>query len=127
MQNPNIVFIGMDTHKEFTDVAYIYEGFDQKPQHLGEFSSRKQSMTKMVRQFQSKHPKATLYFVYEAGPYGYWLYRLFKNLGQEYFVVVRLMKVSNIQSNMARKCVVTTDSKRTLQAALDLLIEAIYG
>ena len=57
MQNPNIVFIGMDTHKEFTDVAYVYEGFDQKPQHLGKFSSRKQSMTKMVRQFQSKHPK----------------------------------------------------------------------
>ena len=87
MQNPNIVFIGMDTHKEFTDVAYVYEGFDQKPQHLGKFPSRKQSMTKMVRQFQSKHPKATLYFVYEAGPCGYWLYRLFRSLGQECFIV----------------------------------------
>ena len=27
MENANIVFIGMDTHKESTDVSYVCEGF----------------------------------------------------------------------------------------------------
>lgn len=87
MENANIVFIGMDTHKESTDVSYVCEGFKEEAKHLGKFSSRKQAMTKLVRQLQSKFPKATLYFVYEAGPCGYWLYRLLSSLGQECFIV----------------------------------------
>ena len=86
MKNPNIVFVGMDTHKESTDVAYVYDGFDHKPQYLGKTPSRKQAITKRVRQLQSKHPKATLHFTYEAGPCGYWIYRLLTQLGQPWFV-----------------------------------------
>lgn len=87
MKNPNIVFIGMDTHKESTDISYVLEGHKEKPHHFGKISTNKQAMVKLVRQFQSKYPKATLHFVYEAGPCGYWLYRLLAQLDQECYVV----------------------------------------
>ncbi|EDP99777.1 ISCps8, transposase [Shewanella benthica KT99] len=45
----SMIFIGLDTHKEFIEVAYA--------------------------EFESKHPQTTLHFIYEAGPCGYWLYR----------------------------------------------------
>ena len=65
-----IIFIGLDTHKESTDVAYIQQGRTSQPQHLGKIPTNKQAITKLVRQFQSKHPDSKLYFVYEAGPCG---------------------------------------------------------
>ncbi|MFT6586466.1 MAG: transposase [Cognaticolwellia sp.] len=42
---------------------------------------------KLARQFQSKYPQATLHFVYEAGPCGYWIYRLLTSLGHCCYVV----------------------------------------
>jgi transposase len=87
MKNPNIVFIGMDTHKETTDVSYIKDGFGEEAHYLGKFPSRKQAMVKLVKQLQSKFSGATLYFTYEAGPCGFWLYRLLMSLGQECFIV----------------------------------------
>lgn len=87
MENSSIVFIGMDTHKESTDVSYALEGCENKPQHLGKIPSRKQALTKLVRQFQSKYPGATLHFCYEAGPCGYWMYRLLSSLGVICYVV----------------------------------------
>lgn len=87
MKNSSIVFIGMDTHKESTDVSYALEGRGNQPQHLGKIPTRKQAMTKLVRQFQSKYPGATLHFCYEAGPCGYWMYRLLSSLGVICYVV----------------------------------------
>lgn len=87
MKNPNIVFIGMDTHKVSTDISYVYDGHQEQPQYFGKISSNKQSIVKLVRQLQSKHPEATLHFVYEAGPCGYWLYRLLTQLEQECYIV----------------------------------------
>ncbi len=87
MQNDNIIFIGMDIHKESTDVSYTLEGREFKVQFYGKISTTKQAVTKLVRQFQSNHPKATLHFVYEAGPCGYWLYRLLTSLKQSCYVV----------------------------------------
>ena len=87
MNKNNIVFIGLDTHKEFIEVAYIEDGFQGQPYHLGRISSAKTSIKKMVRQFESKYPHATLHFVYEAGPCGYWIYRLLTSLGQSCYVV----------------------------------------
>lgn len=81
MENSSIVFIGMDTHKESADVSYALDGRENQPQHLGKIPSRKQAITKLVRQFQSKYPGGTLHFCYEAGPCGYWMYRLLSSLG----------------------------------------------
>ncbi len=87
MINDNIVFIGLDTHKEFTEVAYCQDHRGDKPIHQGKIKTTKQAFEKLVRQFQSKYPKATLHFVYEAGPCGYWVYRLLTRLGQCCYIV----------------------------------------
>lgn len=87
MSHDDIVFIGMDTHTEYTGVSYILEDRENTPQYLGKINTRKLAVEKMVRQFQSKYPKATLYFVYEAGPCGYWLYRLISKLWHDCFIV----------------------------------------
>ena len=87
MNKHSILFIGLDTHKEFNEVAYIEEHRGAKPVHLGRVSSSKVAVQKLVRQFESKYPGATLHFVYEAGPCGYWIYRLITSLGHCCYVV----------------------------------------
>ena len=71
MNNDTIVFIGMDTHKVFTEIAY--SGYSRKSaiEHFGRIKTTKPAIIKFVKQMQSKYPKATLHFVYETGPCGY--------------------------------------------------------
>jgi hypothetical protein len=64
MKNNSIIFIGLDTHKEFTEVAYCGDQPGSDVVHLGRVSSAKASITKMARQFEIKNPKATLHFAY---------------------------------------------------------------
>lgn len=87
MNKHNILFIGLDTHKEFVEVAYIEDQRGAKPIHLGRQPSSKIAIKKLARQFESKYPDATLHFVYEAGPCGYWIYRLLTSLGHCCYVV----------------------------------------
>jgi len=87
MNKHSILFIGLDTHKEFNEVAYIEEHRGSQPVHLGRIPSSKVAVQKLVRQFESKYPGATLHFVYEAGPCGYWIYRLITSLGHCCYVV----------------------------------------
>ncbi|QQX82240.1 IS110 family transposase [Shewanella sp. KX20019] len=87
MNKHNILFIGLDTHKEFVEVAYIEDQRGAQAVHFGRVSSAKSSITKLARQFQSKYPEATLHFVYEAGPCGYWIYRLLTSLGHCCYVI----------------------------------------
>jgi transposase len=87
MINSSIIFIGLDTHKEFVEVAYVEEDRHAQTVHLGRMPSSKVSLKKLARQLQSKYPKATLHFVYEAGPCGYWIYRLLTSLGHPCYVV----------------------------------------
>jgi transposase len=81
MTKHNILFIGLDTHKTFTEVVCIEDQRSAKPVHLGRILSSKAAFIKLARQLQSKYPHATLLFVYEAGPCGYWIYRLLTSLG----------------------------------------------
>lgn len=87
MNKHSIIFIGLDTHKEFHEVAYCEDGRGKAPIHLGRIASSKVSVKKLVRQFESKYPNATLHFVYEAGPCGYWIYRFITSLGHCCYVV----------------------------------------
>ncbi|MFY8299896.1 IS110 family transposase [Pseudoalteromonas sp. SS15] len=87
MNKHSILFIALDTHKEFNEVAYIEEHRGAQPVHLGRSPSSKVAVQKLVRQFESKYPGATLHFVYEAGPCGYWIYRLITSLGHFCYVV----------------------------------------
>ena len=49
MNKHNILFIGIDTHKEFNEVAYIKEYRCTKPIHLGRFPSSRVAVQKPVR------------------------------------------------------------------------------
>ena len=81
----NIFFIGLDTHKTFTEVAYIEGQRGAKSTHLGKILSNKAAFKKLAR--QSKYPDATLNFVYEAGSCGYWIYRLLTSLNHCCYVI----------------------------------------
>jgi transposase len=83
----NILFIGLDTHKIFTEVAYIEDRRGAKSTHLGKILSNKAAFKKLARQLQSKYPDATLHFVYEAGACGYWIYRLLTSLNHCCYVI----------------------------------------
>lgn len=87
MNNDSIIFIGLDTHKSFIQVAVLQGHRGAQPQQLGRIKSNKSALVKLAQQLQSKYPKATLHFVYEAGPCGYWTYRLLTSLGHCCFVV----------------------------------------
>lgn len=87
MNNDSIIFIGLDTHKSFIQVAVLQGHRGAQPQHLGRIKSNKSALVKLALQLQSKYPKATLHFVYEAGPCGYWTYRLLTSLGHCCYVV----------------------------------------
>jgi transposase len=87
MNKHNILFIGLDTHKEFVEVAYIEDQRGAVPVHLGKQPSSKVALKKLARHFESKYPDATLHFAYEAGPCGYWIYRLLTSLGHCCYVV----------------------------------------
>jgi transposase len=87
MNNNSIIFIGLDTHKENTEVAYSLDNRNKPIVHHGKIKTTKQGFEKLVRVFQSKYPKATLHFVYEAGPCGYWVYRLLTKMGHCCYIV----------------------------------------
>ena len=87
MSKDSIIFIGLDTHKSFIQVAVLQGQRGAQPQHLGRIKSNKSALVKLALQLQSKYPKATLHFVYEAGPCGYWTYRLLTSIGHCCYVV----------------------------------------
>lgn len=87
MNNDTIIFIGMDTHKEFTEIAYSEYQREASIEHFGRIKTTKPAIKKFAKQMQSKYVNATLHFVYEAGPCGYWVYRLLTSLGHCCFVV----------------------------------------
>ena len=87
MHKDTLIFIGLDTHKESTEVAYLSEERSSSCQHYGKIPTTKLAVTKLARQFVSKYPEATLHFVYEADPCGYWIYRLLTSLGHCCYVV----------------------------------------
>ncbi len=87
MHNNTIIFIGLDTHKTFTQVAVLQDQYGAIPQQTGRIKSTKSAIIKLAQQLQSKFPKATLHFIYEAGPCGYWIYRLLTSLGHCCYVI----------------------------------------
>jgi len=87
MTKHTITFIGLDTHKEFSEVVTIGDQRDLDHDTLGRIPSTRQAFTKLARRLQSKYPGSTLHFVYEAGPCGFWIYRLLTSLGHVCYVV----------------------------------------
>ena len=87
MNNDSIIFIGLDTHKSFTQICILKDNRGAAPQSLGKINTTKAAFIKLARQLTSKYPKATLHFIYEAGPCGYWIYRLLTSLNHCCYLV----------------------------------------
>lgn len=87
MNKNSIVFVGLDTHKEFTEVVYCLDQRGSDLHQLGRIQSTKPAIGKLTRTLQSQYPDSTLHFVYEAGPCGYWIYRYLTSLGHCCYVV----------------------------------------
>ncbi len=87
MNKNSIVFVGLDTHKEFTEVVYCLDQRGSDAHQLGRIQSTKPAIGKLARNLQSQYPDSALHFVYEAGPCGYWIYRYLTSLGHCCYVV----------------------------------------
>jgi len=74
-----MLFVGLDVHKDTIAVAYAPEDRGADVESLGAIGTRQCDIDKLIRRLESKG--ATLVFVYEAGPCGYWLYRYLTRRG----------------------------------------------
>ena len=80
----NILFIGMDVHKESIEIA-IAEGASQEVRRYGKIGGTRDAMRKALRKLVSLGQ--SLHFCYEAGPCGYELYRYLVSEGHDCWVV----------------------------------------
>src|SRR5438552_14602298 len=80
-----MLFVGLDVHKDTIAVAYAPDDRGADVVSLGIIGTRQCDIDKLIRRLQSKG--ATLVFVYEAGPCGYWLYRYLTRKGLSCHVV----------------------------------------
>jgi transposase len=74
----NIMYVGLDVHKESISIALAEEGRDGQVRHYGKIAGDLAALDRAINKFQ-KH--RLLHFVYEAGPTGYVIYRHLKSLG----------------------------------------------
>ena len=79
------LFIGLDVHKDSIAVAYAPEQRGAEIISLGSFGTRHCDIDKILKKLHAH--SFNLVFTYEAGPCGYWLYRLLTKKGYPCLVV----------------------------------------
>ncbi|WP_051326640.1 IS110 family transposase [Aliagarivorans taiwanensis] len=84
MVHSHTLYLGLDVHKETTDVAYSSTG-DGSIHFHGTIPTNVRSVNKLIKKFGSK--ASDLVVVYEAGPCGYWLQRHLVKYGVQCWVV----------------------------------------
>jgi transposase len=84
MTSTNILFIGMDVHKESIEIA-IADGASQEVRRYGKIGGTQDAMRKALRKLVSQGKG--LHFCYEAGPCGYELYRYLVSEGHDCWVI----------------------------------------
>ncbi len=60
MNNDSIIFIGLDTHKSFIQVAVLRDDRGTHPEHLGRIKSNKSALIKLAQQLQIKVPESNI-------------------------------------------------------------------
>lgn len=85
MTKSNILFVGMDVHKESIEIALAEDGNDGEVRRYGKIGGTFDAVSKALRKLVSQGK--TLHFCYEAGPCGYELYRYLSGEGHVCVVV----------------------------------------
>lgn len=85
MTQSNILFVGMDVHKESIEIALAEDGIGGDVRRFGAIGGTREAFKKALRKLVSKGN--TLHFCYEAGPCGYELYRFIIAEGHSCIVV----------------------------------------
>jgi len=75
----------MEVHKETIAVAYVAQDHGAEVTYLGTIGTRQCDLDPLVRKMPSKANH--LVVVYEAGPWGSWLYRYLRKRGDDGWVV----------------------------------------
>jgi transposase len=84
-ESSKTLYVGLDVHKDSIAVAYAPEDRGAEVVSLGAIGTRQCDIDKLTRTLQSTG--ATVVFVYEAGPCGYWLHRYLTRKGVSCHVV----------------------------------------
>ncbi len=85
MTKSNILFIGMDVHKESIEIAIADDGPQGEVRRYGRIGGSIDALKKTLRKLESTGK--SLHFCYEAGPCGYELYRYLIDAGHVCIVV----------------------------------------
>jgi len=85
MTQSNILFVGMDVHKDSIEIAVAEDGIGGEVRRFGAIGGTKDAFRKTLRKLVSKGK--SLHFCYEAGPTGYELYRVIEGEGHTCIVV----------------------------------------
>lgn len=85
MSDSSTLFLGLDVHKDTTDVAIASGGNGGDVSFYGTIATNIRSVNKLVRNLAKNAQHCCV--VYEAGPCGYWLYRHLVKQGIECWVV----------------------------------------
>ena len=85
MTKSNILFIGMDVHKESIEIAIADDGPQGEVRRYGRMGGSIDALKETLRKLESTGK--SLHFCYEAGPCGYELYRYLTDQGHVCIVV----------------------------------------
>lgn len=96
-------YVGLDVHKDETQVVIAEDGRQGEVRHHGKITSDLHAMERLVARLGG--PGITLHFAYEAGPTGFVLYRWFQRRGLDCLVVAptKIPQVKGVRQKTNRR------------------------